>query len=59
MSSTVPKKIDWSKIANRSVKPLSTQEALKDVIPFEWDDDVINGKTKIVVKKYEESTCVK
>lgn len=32
-----------------SQKPLSTQESLKDVKPFDISDDVRSGKNKIIV----------
>lgn len=32
-----------------SQKPLSTQESLRDVKPFEISNDVMDGKNKIIV----------
>lgn len=43
------KKPDLSKI--RHSKILSSEEALKDVIPIEWPDDVINGNKMISLAK--------
>lgn len=33
-----------------SSKPTSTADALEDIEPFDWDDDVIRGKRKVSVK---------
>jgi hypothetical protein len=38
------------------------EEALKDVTPIEWPDDVLSGKKKVVVtdaKKDYKNKCVK
>lgn len=59
MANTETKKIDWSKINVRSAHEMSSEAALKDVVPFEWDDDVINGKKKVIIKKDGKSICAK
>lgn len=42
--------LNLSLIENRFVaSPISTDEALKDVTPFNIPDDVMNGKQKIVI----------
>lgn len=28
---------------------ISMKEAIKDVIPFKWSDNVLNGKSKVVI----------
>lgn len=58
MAATANKKLDWSKIAKRTGKTMSIQEALKDVVPFDWDDDVLNGTAKIVVSHPKEVNCL-
>ena len=42
--------------ARNSAKIVSSKEALADVVPYEWDDDVLNGKKKATV--YEGSKKV-
>ncbi len=37
--------------ARNSAKIVSSNEALADVVPYEWDDDVLNGKKKVTVTK--------
>lgn len=34
-----------------SNEPMSMEEALKDVIPINWSDDVLTGKKKVVIRK--------
>lgn len=45
------KKIDMMKLKPRIGKTISTKEALKDVIPMQWDNEVLNGKKKIEIRK--------
>lgn len=41
-------RLNMSKI-KFSDEPISTEEALKDVIPINWSDDVLTGKKKVVL----------
>lgn len=34
-----------------SDKVMSSKEALKDVTPIEWSDEVISGERKVIIKK--------
>lgn len=45
----VYKKLDLSKI--RHSKILSSEEALRDMIPIEWSNDVINGNKTVFLTK--------
>ena len=45
------RRLDFSKISSRNTKVVSSEEALKDVKPIEWSEDVLNGKRKVTVKK--------
>ncbi|MFR8346869.1 hypothetical protein [Mediterraneibacter gnavus] len=45
------RRIDFGKIRNRNTKIVSSEEALKDVKPIEWSEDVLNGKRKVTIKK--------
>ena len=40
-------KMDFLK--NKNIKITSSQEALRDVIPIEWDTPVLDGSTKIKI----------
>lgn len=56
------KKLNIKKLqTERSAGYISTKEALKDVTPFEWPDDVLSGKKKAVVTSFEggDKACVK
>jgi hypothetical protein len=56
------KKLDMNKLNCRITEFISTEEALKDVIPIEWSDDVLSGKKKVTVTAAEkdyENKCVK
>jgi hypothetical protein len=55
------KKLDMSKLIFADGF-ISTEEALKDVTPIEWSDDVLSGKKKVTVTAAEkdyENKCVK
>lgn len=45
------RKLDMSKLANRKHQTMSSKEALKDIEPIKWSDDVINGKKKVTIGK--------
>lgn len=49
-----PRKLDMNKILNKKSSFCSTKKALKDVVPFEWDDDILTGKKKIEVREHKE-----
>ena len=51
-TSTLPyRRLDFSKISNRIVGNISSEEALKDITPVNWSDEVISGKKKVVITK--------
>lgn len=37
-------------VRGRKSRIVSTEEALKDVVPFDWSEDVVSGEKKIEVK---------
>lgn len=41
--------LDMSKISNKKSKVISCKNALSDVTPINWSDDVLTGKKKIIV----------
>lgn len=47
------KRLDFSKL-NFSDKVITNKEALHDVNPFKWSDDVLQGKKKVIIQKTED-----
>ena len=43
------KSLDMDKIKMKKTRILSSSEALKDVIPPEWDKEVLSGAKKITL----------
>ena len=43
--------VSFDELMSKSHRYVSSQEALKDVTPPQWSDDVMNGKRKIAVDK--------
>lgn len=48
MEATVTRRLDFSKLSF-SDRFISTEEALKDVEPFNFDKETLNGNKKIIV----------
>ena len=48
MKSTVTRRLDFSKL-NFSGRFISTEEALKDIEPFDWEEEVLKGNKKIII----------
>ncbi|MCL1950434.1 MAG: hypothetical protein FWF59_11950 [Turicibacter sp.] len=36
-------------LKTREVRFISTEEALKDVTPIDWSEEVLSGKAKIII----------
>ena len=51
------RKLDMNKIESRIIRQVSTEKALKDVNPFQYSKEVLEGKKKIVLTADKE--CVK
>jgi len=47
------KRLDFSKL-NFSDIVVTAEEALRDVNPFKWSDDVLQGKNKVIIQKTED-----
>lgn len=45
------KRLDMEKLKGRITKVISTEEALKDVEPMEWPEEVLSGKTKVIITR--------
>ncbi|MCL2528633.1 MAG: hypothetical protein FWE42_09480 [Defluviitaleaceae bacterium] len=43
------KPLDLKKLHGKKHVTVSSEEALKDVIPIEWDDDVVSGNKKVLL----------
>jgi len=41
--------LDLSALKNRRIATISSEEALKDVIPIDWGEDVLSGKVKVLL----------
>lgn len=55
-------KLNMNKISNRIVATVSSEEALKDIIPIEWPEEVKAGNKKVRISKAtmgDDNPCVK
>ena len=43
------KPLDLNKLKDKQHVIISTEDALKDVIPIQWDEDVIRGNKHVVL----------
>lgn len=50
---------DFNKIKGRLTTPMSSEEALKDVTPFQWSKCVLSGEKKILVWEAEIKNMIK
>ena len=41
--------LNFDKVAKKLTTPMSSEEALKDVVPFNWSKKVLDGEKKITV----------
>ena len=46
--------LDLSKLRTRISKTISTEEALQDVTPINWSDDVVSGEKKVQISKVKD-----
>lgn len=44
------KSFDLSQLAGKQADIVSSKEALKDVTPFDWSEDVLNGNKKVLIE---------
>ena len=44
-------RLDIEKLKGRITKPISLEEALKDIVPMEWTEEVMSGKQKIIITR--------
>ena len=49
MNSKKFKSLDLDKLEDKKLKIVSTKEALSDVTPISWGEEVLSGKKKIIV----------
>lgn len=50
-STVAYRKLNLSKLAGRKHRVISSEEALKDITPINWSDDVKNGIRKVCINK--------
>ena len=41
--------LDLKKLHDENVLTISTKDALKDVTPINWDDEVMNGRKSVLL----------
>jgi len=46
----VERKLNLNKLKNRPYRIISSEEALKNVTLFNWSNEVLNGRKKIIIK---------
>lgn len=44
-------RLDFSKINKRKHKTMSSANALKEIMPIKWSDDVLSGKKMVKITK--------
>ena len=56
-------KLNVEKLNSRIDKFISSEEALKSIVPMEWSEDIITGNKQVLVtnisRDKENETCVK
>lgn len=45
------RRLDMSKLKDRKIGTMSSEEALKDIIPINWSEDVLSGKKKVIISR--------
>ena len=55
-------KLNVEKLNSRIDKVISSEEALKSIVPMEWSEDILTGNKQVLVtnisKDKENETCV-
>ena len=46
------KKLDKSKLNNRRRTIVPSEVALKDIVPINWSDEVLNGEKKVLISTH-------
>ena len=52
-------RLDMEKLKSRITKVISNEEALKDVEPMEWPEEVLSGKKKVIITRRKWKCHVK
>jgi len=47
------RKLDLNNLLSKKSIIVSSKEALKDVTPIQWSKDVLCGKVKVIVSRYD------
>ena len=52
--------LDVEKLKSRIAGSKTSEEALRDLVPFEWPDDVVSGESKaVIILDEDDKLCVK
>lgn len=51
-------KINFENIC-KNAKIISSEEALKDVVPINWPSEILDGRAEVVIGKGINDTCAK
>lgn len=43
------RRLDITKLRSKKSSVMSSEESLKDIVPIDWSEDVLSGKTKVIV----------
>lgn len=41
--------LNLQKLKNKKITTISSEEALADIVPFNWSEEVLNGTKKVLV----------
>lgn len=56
-------KLNVEKLNSRIAKVISSEEALRTIVPMEWPEDILNGNKQVLVTNISNDevnkTCVK
>ena len=52
-------RLDMEKLKSRITKAISLEEALKDVEPMEWPEEVLSGKKKVIITRRKRKMSCK
>lgn len=45
------RRLDIERLKSRITKVISTEEALKDIEPMKWPEEVLNGEKKVIITR--------
>lgn len=45
------KQLDFNKIKDKLSKPISSKEALEEIVPIDFSKEVVEGKEKVIISE--------